>query len=134
MSEMQDFVHHGAARITPQILKGVHKKLPLLKMEFTQIEAPTFPHLVDQLQFLADLVEDFAEGVAEDVPYLTAASAAFALIYAHRQFDLVPDFIPDLGRSDDSGVVRTVLIVHEKVLKKYAEKRGLNWSAITVKP
>src|SRR5262245_58210329 len=106
MAEIVKFVHHGAARITPQILKGVHKKLPMLKVEFAQINAPKYPHLVDQLEFLADVVEDFADGKAEDVPFVTLASACFALIYAHRQFDLIPDSIPEFGHADDSGVVR----------------------------
>ena len=134
MSEIQKFVHHGAGRITPQILRGIHKKLPMLKIEFAQINAPKYPHLVDQLEFLADFVEDFAEGLEDEVPYSTVASAAFALVYAHRQFDLIPDTIPEQGRSDDSGVVRSVLIEHEKVFKGYAEKHGLNWSTITVRP
>ena len=134
MSEIVKFVHHGTSRITPRVLTGIHKKLPFLKVEFATINAPKFPHLVDQLEFLADVVEDFAEGAAEDIPYLTAASAAFALVYAHRQFDLIPDSDPQFGHADDSAVVRTVLIEHERYLSAYAAKRGMNWAKITLKP
>jgi uncharacterized membrane protein YkvA (DUF1232 family) len=134
MSEISMFVRRGAGQITPQILKGVHKKLPFLKVEFAQIHAPKFPHLVDQLEFLANVVEDVAEGADEEIPYVTMASAAFALVYAHRQFDLIPDHEPEMGRADDSAVVRTVLIEHEKVLAAYAGRQSLNWSKITVKP
>jgi uncharacterized membrane protein YkvA (DUF1232 family) len=133
MPELVKYVHHGASRITPQILRGVYKKLPILKVEFTQINAPKFPHLVDQLEFLADIVEDFAEGAADDLPYMTAASAAFALIYAHRQFDLIPDSVPDIGHADESGVVRIVLIEHEKFLAHQAQVMGVDWSKITVR-
>lgn len=134
MSEIARFVHHGAARITPRVLKGVHKKLPFLKVEFAGINAPQFPHLVDQLEFLANVVEDFAEGEGEDLPYVTVAASAFALIYAHRQMDLIPDSVPEFGHADDSGVVRTVLIEHERVLSDFATRLGLNWSKITVNP
>jgi uncharacterized membrane protein YkvA (DUF1232 family) len=134
MSEIVKFVHRGTSRITPRILKGIHKKLPFLKVEFATINAPKFPHLVGQLEFLADVVEDFLEGAAEDVPYVTAASAAFALVYAHRQYDLIPDNDPQFGHADDSVVVRAVLIEHERHLAEYAAKRGINWSKITVKP
>src|SRR5204863_4522828 len=116
MSEIVQFVHHGASRITPRILSGVHKKLPFLKMEFTQLNAPKYPHLAGQLEFLANAVEDFAEGADLDIPYNVAAAAAFALIYAHRQLDLIPDSIPDIGHADDSSVVRAVLIENEKAL------------------
>jgi uncharacterized membrane protein YkvA (DUF1232 family) len=134
MSEIAKFVHSGASRITPRILAGVHKKLPLLKVEFAQINAPKFPHLVDQLEFLADVVEDFAEHAVDDLPYVTLANAAFALIYAHRQMDLIPNSIPEFGHADDSGVVRAVLIEHERVLANYAAERGIDWRKITVQP
>jgi uncharacterized membrane protein YkvA (DUF1232 family) len=134
MSEILEFVHHGAEQITPKILRGVHKKLPFLKMEFTQINAPKYPHLVEQLEFLADVVEDFAEGAEDDLPFVAVAGAVFALIYAHRQKDLIPDFVPEFGHADESAVVRAVLIEHEKVLGAYANRHHLNWAMITVKP
>jgi len=134
MPEIVKFVHHGAARITPKILMTIHKKLPMLKVEFTQIRAPKYPHLVEQLEFLADVVEDFAEGADKELPYLAVAGATFALIYAHRQYDLIPDFVPELGHADDSSVVRAVLIEFEKALADYAHRHRLNWSKVTVKP
>src|SRR5271154_3724694 len=93
MPETENLVHRGTAAITPNILKGVHKKLPFLKLKFTELDDPSFPHLTDQLEFLADVVEDFAEGVEEDLPYTTVAASVFALLYAHRQQDLVPGAI-----------------------------------------
>lgn len=115
-------------------MRGVHKKLPLLKVEFAQINAPKFPHLVDQLEFLANVVEDWVDGSADELPYVTMASAVFALAYAHRQADLIPDSVPEWGHADDSSVVRAVLIEHERVLASYASKVGVSWSKITVKP
>jgi uncharacterized membrane protein YkvA (DUF1232 family) len=134
MAEIAKFVHHGAAAITPKVLRGVHKKLPFLKLEFAEINAPKFPHLVNQLEFLANVVEDFADGVLEDISYWTIANATFALIYAHRQFDLIPNSLPEFGHADDSVIVRTVLIEHEKTLAKYAEEQNVNWSQISIKP
>jgi len=132
MAEIARFVHSGTAKITPQVLKGVHRKLPYLKAEFATINAPKFPHLVDQLEFLADVVEDFADGQGDELPYIAVAAATFALVYAHRQLDLIPNSIPEYGHADDSAVVRAVLIEHERVLGEYAEKRGIKWSKITV--
>lgn len=134
MAEIAKFVQHGASKITPNILRGVHKKLPLLKVEFAQISAPKFPHLVDQLEFLAAVVEDFVEGTADELPFVTLAGAVFALIYAHRQTDLIPDSIPDWGHLDDSSVVRAVLIEHERVLAGFATRIGMSWAKITVNP
>ena len=134
MAEMAEFVRGGAAKITPSVLQRVYKKLPMLKLEFAQLHAPKFPHLIPQLQMLSNLVEDFVDGKAEDIPLTTVAAACFAIIYAQRQWDLIPDPIHDVGRADDSSVVRVVLIENEKVLSEYAAKQGLNWRTISVNP
>lgn len=133
MPEIVDYVNRGAVQITPQVVDTVLRKLPLWKAEFTQIQAPKFPHLVNQLEFLANVVEDVAEGAYKELPYVAFAAAVFALIYAHRKVDLIPDSLPDLGRADDSSVVRAVLIQHEKAFARYAARQGLDWARITSK-
>ena len=130
MGEIVKFVHNGAGKITPKILKGIHKKLPMLKLEFAGLHDAQYPNLTDQLSFLTNLIEDFAEGEADEIPFVTIANAAFALVYAHRQTDLIPDTVPEFGHADDSAVVRAVLIEHEKVLADYAAKQGRIWEPI----
>ena len=134
MSEFVNYVNHGASLISPRVVDQVLRQLPLWKVEFTQINAPKFPHLVDQLEFLADAVEDFAEGAYKDLPYVAFAQAVFALTYAHKKVDVIPDLLPALGRADDSSVVRAVLIQNERVFARYAETQGFDWSKITSQP
>jgi uncharacterized membrane protein YkvA (DUF1232 family) len=134
MAEFAEYVNHGASLVTPRVVESVVRQLPIWKMEFTQINAPKFPHLVDQLEFLADAVEDTAEGAYKDLPYAALAQAVFALTYAHKKVDVIPDLIPNLGRADDSSVVRAVLIQNERAFAKYAEAMGQNWSRITSRP
>ncbi len=134
MSEIANYVLHGAAQITPATLEKILRNLPLWKVEFAQINAPQFPHLVDQLEFLADAVEDVAEGAYKELPYHALASAVFALTYAHRKHDIIPDFVNTLGRADDSSIARAVLILHEKAFAKYAEATHRDWEQITSKP
>lgn len=131
MGEFAQYVNHGASLITPRILEHVVRHLPLWKVEFTQIQAPKYPHLVDQLEFLADAVEDCAEGAYKDLPYVAIAQAVFALTYAHKKVDLIPDSIGMLGRADDSSVVRAVLIQNEKSFAQYAAAQGFDWAHIT---
>ena len=134
MAEFVEYVKHGACQITPRIVETVLRQLPLWKVEFTQISAPKFPHLVDQLEFLADAVEDFAEGAYKDLPFYAVAQAVFALTYAHKKVDLIPDMLPSMGRADDSSVVRAVLIQNEKAFAKYAASQGFDWAQITSQP
>ena len=134
MPEIAKFVNSGAAAITPAIAGKVVRQLPQWKLEFTQINAPKFPHLVDQLEFLADVVEDAVEGAYKDLPYAAMAQAAFALIYAHKKMSILPESVAELSRADDSSVVRAVLIQNEKALALYAGAQGMNWKKITNQP
>src|ERR1700733_12172873 len=134
MSEIVAFVNRGASSITPAIMEKVLRQLPQWKLEFTQIYAPLFPHLVDQLEFLADAVEDTAEGAYKDLPYFAVAEAVFALIYAHKKVGIIPDSVLNLGRADDSSIVRAVLIQNEKAFAIFAASQEMEWSRITSQP
>ena len=134
MSEIAKFVNSGAATITPGVAERVLRQLPQWKLEFTQINAPLFPHLVDQLEFLADAVEDVLEGVYKELPYAALAQAVFALVYAHKKVGIIPDSILSLGYADNSSVVRAVLIQNEKAFAIYASSQGLDWQRITSQP
>ncbi len=131
MSEIAKFVNRGAATITPAVAEKVVRHLPQWKLEFTQINAPKFPHLVDQLEFLADAAEDAAEGAYKDLPFVAVAQAVFALLYAHKKMGLIPENILDMGGADNSSVVRAVLIQNEKAFAIYAGKQGVDWRKIT---
>ena len=131
MPEIAKFVNSGAAAITPALAEKVLRQLPQWKLEFTQISAPKFPHLVDQLEFLADAVEDAMEGAYKELPFVAVAQAVFALVYAHKKMGIIPESILELGRADDSSVVRAVLIQNEKDFAIYAGKQGVDWRQIT---
>jgi len=134
MSEIAKFVNHGAAAITPAVAEKVLRHLPQWKLEFTQINAPKFPHLVDQLEFLTDVVEDATEGAYKDLPYVALAQAVFALVYAHQKMGIIPNGIPEMDGTDNSSVVRAVLIQNEKAFEVFARAQGVDWQGITSQP
>jgi uncharacterized membrane protein YkvA (DUF1232 family) len=134
MAEVASFVTRGAATITPAVVEQVVRHLPHWKLEFSQINAPKFPHLVDQLEFLANAIEDASDGTYKNLPYYAVAQATFALIYAHRKSGIIPDSVMDMGKADDSVVVRAALIQNEKAFELYAAIQGEDWALVTSKP
>src|SRR5258708_37093817 len=131
MAEIVVFVNRGAASVTRAFVDKLLRHLPQWKLEFTQIYEPLFPHLVDQLEFLADAVADAAEGAYKDLPYAAFAQAAFALIYAHKKAGIIPDSVLHLGLADDSGVVRAALTKSGKLFALYAATQHVQWSNLT---
>ena len=134
MPEIVEFVNRGAAAVTPTVVDKVLRALPQWKLEFTQIYEPLFPHLGQQLDFLANAVEDFAVGAYKELPLYAIAQATFALLYAHKKVGIIPDAVLNLGRADDSSVVRAVLIPNEKAFAVYAAAQDLDWTRITSQP
>jgi hypothetical protein len=134
MSEVAQFVSHGASRVTPAITDKVLRNLPFWKVEFAQLTAPLYPHLAAQLEFLADVVEDFADGADKEIPHYVAAQAVFALTYVHKKVGIIPDTQPELARLDNSSVVRAVLIQNEKALSAYATRHEVPWTSVSSKP
>ena len=134
MPEVAQFVNRGATLITPALTDRVLRNLPFWKVEFSQITAPQFPHLAAQLEFLADVVEDFAEHADKELPYVAVAQAVFALLYVHKKVGILPSALPELAKADHSSVVRVVLIQNEKALAEYAQRHGVEWATVTSKP
>ena len=74
------------------------------------------------------------KGAYKDLPYVAFAQAVFALIYAHKKVGIIPDSVLNMGRADDSSVVRAVLIQNEKAFAIYAASQNVEWSRITSQP
>ena len=134
MSEIVNFLNRGAASVTPSVMEKVLRQLPQWKLEFTQIYEPLFPHLGSQLDFLANAVEDCMEGAYKDLPFSAISQATFALLYAHKKVGIIPDSVLNLGRADDSSIVRAVLIQNEKAFAIYAAAQNLEWTKVTSAP
>lgn len=136
MPEIVNFVNHGASLVTPAMVEKLLRNLPIWKVEFAQIAAPQYPHLAKQLEFLVDVVEDFAEGADKEIPFVTVAQATFALTYVHKKSGIIlgPGTDQDFGKADNSSVVRAVLIQNERALSEYAKRHGAEWSTVTSKP
>jgi uncharacterized membrane protein YkvA (DUF1232 family) len=105
-----------------------------LKVRFTAIVVPQFPHLQKQLKLLADFFEDTADGVFPAGSDASRKETAFALRYAAQEIDIIPDFVPEIGYADDSLIVRTVLSRHEGIISDYCHFRKIRWSKLSVAP
>lgn len=125
-TELLAFLDTQAARLTPMDLIALADRLPALRERFHDIAGLESPELAEQLEFLAQIVEDCATGVNCEVPDACRREAAFALLYLERGGDILPDQTPGIGLVDDLTIVNTVLCRHEATLR--ATPRGHLWS------
>ena len=57
------------------------------------------------IKLLLSLVKDYVNGSYREVPWVTIAAIVGSLLYIFSPMDLVPDFIPVLGLTDDAAVL-----------------------------
>jgi uncharacterized membrane protein YkvA (DUF1232 family) len=124
---MSEYIEQGAALLTPEDLDDLRKELPLLNLQFAAIGARQFPHLQQQLKLLADSFEDTADGVFQAGSEASRKETAFALRYAAKETDIIPDFVSEIGYADDSFIVCTVLSRHQDVFRDYCRFRKIRW-------
>ena len=129
--EFIEFIEAGTRRLTPRAVHELIAELPAIRTRIESAEAPGFPRLKSQLAFLATVAESLAGGQDRDLPYDASLEAVFALTYFARDVDLIPDFLSDIGLTDDAAVVTTILQRHALPLAQFAERRGMDWSTVT---
>jgi uncharacterized membrane protein YkvA (DUF1232 family) len=71
------------------------------------------------MKLLFSVVKDYANGSYREVPWLTIAAIVGSLIYVFSPIDLIPDFIPVLGLTDDAAVLALCLKGIVSDLTKY---------------
>lgn len=115
--DLRQYILDGARRVTPLYVSKLVRHLPEIRLVATQIM--DFPHLADQVEFLAELIEDFYSGLNQDVPYTAIAEAAFALSYLRKGGDIIPDKIPGIGYADDAAIITTVFETYKEAFLKH---------------
>ena len=119
--ELRRFIADGASRITPARLEKLIRLLPEIRLAVTQVHG--FTHLADQVEFLAEIIEDFYSGLSRDIPFMAIAESAFALLYLRKNVDIIPDAIPGMGRADDAAIVATVFENYRRPFLKHVLAR-----------
>jgi uncharacterized membrane protein YkvA (DUF1232 family) len=120
--ELQDFITHGAQRITPAHLDKLVRFLPNIRLAVTQVTE--FPNLPDQVEFLSEIIEDFHSGLNRTVPFMAIAESAFALFCLRKATDIIPDLIPRMGFADDAAIIRTVFENYKRPFLKHVLARN----------
>ena len=123
--DLDRYVEHGSRLLTAAEaasltdgLEDLHGKIALLK--------PGNPKLAGQLELLADFYLENPPGLPPQV----RTETIFALLYAIKDADLVPDDEPGVGYLDDAAVVESVLARHAGVFENHCHFRQVEWSTV----
>lgn len=121
---LQQFITDGARKVTPALLARLVRWLPEIRLAVTQIT--DFPQLHEQVEFLAQIVEDFHSGLIKSIPYTAIAESAFALLYLRKGVDAVPGAISGSGYADNAAIIAAVFENYKEPILRRAltHRRG----------
>ena len=77
----------------------------------------------EDLPLLFSLIRDYVNGDYKEVPFTTILYSLAALIYLCVPVDIIPDFLPFVGKIDDMGVLMFVLKAVHNDLQIYKKNR-----------
>ena len=118
--ELRDFIYDGARRITPAHLDKLVRVLPKIRLSVTQVTE--FPNLPDQVEFLAEMIEDFHAGLNRSIPFTAIAESAFALFYLRKATDMLSNS-EQSGYADDAAIITAVLESYKQPFLKHVLAR-----------
>ena len=123
------FVEQGGRLLGKDDFAGLDAEIPALreKIEILREEYPLFGR---QLEFLIAFVGSVTAKSFDQ----TRKEAAFALLYAAKDMDMMPDHIPGVGFLDDAAVAKVVLSRHAGIFERHCAIHGIAWNTFTEVP
>ena len=117
------FVEQGGRLLGSEEAASLAGEFPALreKINALRTELPLFAR---QLEFLAGFFESDTAKQTEQARNETA----FALLYAVKDNDMMPDTVPGVGYLDDAAVTKVVLSRHADVFERHCTVHGIAWS------
>lgn len=122
---LDSYVEHGAHLLSPAETAGLARDLPALQSKIAGIKTAQ-PLLARQLSFLLN----FYEADPPNLPDGVRRETIFALLYAVKEDDLVPDAEAGAGYLDDAAVAESVLSRHGSVFELHCDFHGIKWAAL----
>lgn len=96
-----------ADRVSAKDVKDVVDKEDRIKPLFTSVDS--LSRFADDFGWVFKMLKDYLSGKYKIVPWRTIALLVGAVSYALSPLDLIPDFLPVLGWSDDALLLAAVL-------------------------
>jgi uncharacterized membrane protein YkvA (DUF1232 family) len=121
-----DEVKSDSARVSQDELGEILKNENRIKKKASKLNLEKFAKLIRQLTLSLQMLKDFKTKAYTNIPWKTIALIVAAVLYFINPFDLIPDFIPFLGYTDDAVAFAVVFNSAQKDLFEYCKWKGYN--------
>lgn len=114
-----------ANRLAPADVTAFVADADTLRAQAAGLGSADPPRLRDQLNLALDVLRDHLDGTCPQIPYYTIALLAAAVCYFSEKLDVIPDFLPRVGRLDDAAVMAMACQLAYDGLQRYCDAKGI---------
>ena len=123
--DLDRFVEHGGRMLGLADSAALNNSLADLQQKISTL-SNQHSNLARQLEFLIS----FYQAEPPNLPDKVRNETIFALLYAAKEADLVPDTEPGVGYLDDAAVTDSVLSRHAGVFEIHCAYHRIDWEAL----
>jgi len=123
----RDFERHllaKAAQVAPADVIALVARADEIRAEVAA-EEPQHATLAHHVPLALDLLSDHVRGDCSQIPYYTVSLLTAALHYYVEPFDVIPDFIPRVGKADDAHVFELAWRYGRAGIERYVAWKGV---------
>jgi|SRR5579862_803367 len=121
--DVRAILHDLTATVAPGDVEDLLELEVGLRGRAAKLE-PHFAPLGLQVEFALDLLRHHIEGECPQVPYSTVALLLAGLCYFADEMDVIPDFLPGVGRLDDAAVMQMACEMAADGIRRYCTANG----------
>ena len=124
-ADIRTIVFDLATRLAPTDVVTLMEREDTLRKQAAGIKSKEFTLLREEVSVALDCLRDHVAGDCPQIPYYTIALLAAGLYYFGDDLDVIPDFLPGIGRLDDAAVMAMACELAKDGLQRYCDATGL---------
>ncbi|MCX6161246.1 MAG: DUF1232 domain-containing protein [Ignavibacteriae bacterium] len=117
-------IEKKAEEIKPARLDEILKEENKIKDKGGKLNLTKFSQFFKNLKLAMEMLKDYRSKSYTNIPWRSIALLAAGIIYFMNPFDIVPDFFPIIGFTDDAVMLAAILKSMQGDLKKYCDWKG----------
>lgn len=129
-SDLRTILDESARRIAPADIANLLDDEDALRQRAVDMRSDGLPLLGDQLSFAIDCLRDYLDDNCPQIPLYTISLLGAAVLYFCDQVDVIPDFLPHIGKLDDAAVMAMAFRLARDGVERYGAWKDRNVAAL----
>ena len=128
-ADFTSYLREKAEQLAPGDLRTLVGQADAVRSRIDAVRS-THPRLLRHAELALRLLQDHAAGQCPQIPYYTVCLLAVALLYFVDPLDVIPDWIPVVGATDDALIFELAFALARPGVERYCTWKGIGTDGI----